>query len=321
MSAQEIQDYAEKWHAVHKTFKDDPKCSLDTLYAQNPIVQTVFPRKNGASEQQQHAGSPAAGDPLNPQVLALLQKETGLASKEAWWNIWWLVSKAEQDNDDRAKAFGSADKNVSLFQYADALSYDWKDRGVTIGLVGFTTHDNGKPDGDAQKLFETYAGLGGEDLRGMSKNCAKDKADAEALIKKIKSIGKDPKWIEAQWRCLCVDGGYIRETMKAFKAIGIPKPSALAIATVFDASLNQGHDGKDGGCVNLKKLGVDGKEDETLQKYNAWRRKVAGTNDYNSPAVNGQNRADQFEKLRAGKCYSLEKCDDQIKKAISWEMK
>lgn len=263
----------------------------------------------------------SSADPLDATVLALLEKETGLGDREAWWNVFWLTSKPEHDNDVRAKAFATDKKDVSLFQYSEALSYDWKERGVTIGLVGFTTHDNGKPKGDAQRLFKIYESLGGDKLGPMSANCAKDKDAAHELVKKIKTLGTDPKWIQAQWHALCEEGGYIRETIKAWKSIGIDTPSALAIATVFDTSLNQGWDGKDGGCVHLKKLGVKGDENETLKKYNAWRRKVAGTNDYNDPEINGKNRADQYEKLRVAKKYSLKDCSEDIKKAIGWEMK
>lgn len=262
-------------------------------------------------------------NPFNPQVLSLLEKETGIGSEEAWWNVWWLVSKPEQDNEDKDDAF-LCDDGGSLFSYSAPLSYDWKERGVTIGLVGFTTAYDGKDgQGDAKELFETYKKLGGDDLIPLMKDCTKSKNKCKKLCKKIKSLADDPKWVEAQWRALFADSytGYLRETVKAWKSIGVEKPSALAIATVFDASLNQGADGPDGGCVFLKKLGVKGDENETLKKYNEWRAKVAGTNDYNSPAINGKNRAGQFEYLRKAKCFSLEKCDKDIEKAIGWTMK
>lgn len=261
-------------------------------------------------------------DFLDDATLGDLQKITGIGSKEAWRNIFWLTSKPEHDNEDPAMAFATEDKGVNLFQYAEALKYDWKERGVTIGLVGFTTHCDGKPEGDAQALFKKYAELGGEDFSAASKTCAKDKAAAEALCEKIKGIGNDPKWIAAQWQCLFAPGeGYMHQTMKTWQDLGIQQPSALAIATVFDTSLNQGWDGPDGGCVYLKKLGVHGDENATLEKYNAWRRKVAGTNDYNDPPINGQHRADQYEKLRVAGCFALEDCDDHIAEAISWTMK
>lgn len=267
-----------------------------------------------------------ATDPLNADVLDLLKKTTGLGSAEAWRNIWLLVSKSEQDNEDPSKAF-LTDKGKSLFGYADALSYDWKERGVTMGLVGWTTADSGKDGhGDAPDLFKVYKALGGEDLMPYCKGCTSDKNACEKLIAKIKDIKDDPKWIKAQWQQLVTkadSGAYIYHTIQTWKKVGVNQPSALAIATVFDASLNQGFDGKDGGCVNLEKLAVAGNEDKTLEAYNKWRRKVAGTNDYNSPKSNGENRADMFEKLRKAKVFSLEgfAATKALKDALSWEMK
>lgn len=267
-----------------------------------------------------------ATDPLNANVLDLLKKTTGLGSAEAWRNIWLLVSKSEQNNQDPSKAF-LTDSGKNLFGYAAALSYDWKDRGVTMGLVGWTTADNGKDGhGDAPDLFKTYKKLGGEDLMPYCDKCTKDKDACAKLVAKIKDIGDDPKWIQAQWEQLVTkaeSGAYIYHTVQAWKKVGVDNPSALAIATVFDASLNQGFDGKDGGCVNLVKLAVNGNEDKTLEAYNKWRRTVAGTNDYNSPKSNGENRADMFEKLRKAKVFSLvgPEATKAIKDAISWEMK
>lgn len=314
---------ARQWKRVLELLKDDT-VSLDTIIADYPWVnpghveETIeepveAPKENAPQSQD--------GNPLNPAVLAMLEKETGIGSEEAWRNVFWLISKPEHDNDKKEKAFESDKKGVSLFSYASALSYDWRERGVTMGLVGFTTGYNGKDTGDAIDLFKIYASLGGEDLIPLAKGCTKNKDQCAKLIKKINSIGNDPKWIEAQWRALFEDRGYLRQTVKTWKEVGVDKPSALAIATVFCTSLNQGFDGSDGGCVHLKKLAVHGDENATLEKYNAWRAKVAGTNDYNSPPINGKNRAGQYEKLRQAKCFSLVGCDDEIKKAISWEMK
>jgi hypothetical protein len=312
--AQDIINYADQWRKVFKEFKNAKDDDVDEIYNKHPVVTDKFPRSNPKP--------PAAnGDPLNPSVLELLRKETGLGDRDAWHNVFWLVAKSEHNVEERSKAFDSDKKGVSLFQYAEALSYDWKVRGVTIGLVGFTTHHEGKNVGDAQKLFSMYKGMGGEDLAPLSKDCAKDKAACDALVKKIRSLSNDPRWVEAQWRALCVDGGYIRETVKAWRAVGVEKPSALAIATLFDCNLNQGADWKLGGSTNLKRLGVSGNESESLKKFNAWRRTVAGTNNFNNPAVNGHNRSDQFEKLRVAGCFSLKGCDAKIKEAISWTMK
>jgi hypothetical protein len=73
----------------------------------------------------------------------------------------------------------------------------------------------------------------------------------------------------------------------------------------------------------LVKLGVKGKEDKTLEAYNKWRRKVAGTSEYNSPPSNGVHRADMYEQLRKAKVFDLKgpEAAKAIKKAIGWTMK
>lgn len=312
-------EYSKKWHAVYVALQDD-SLTMDDLRAKYPFIDDMpMPKKAQADNQ------PATNDdPLNASVLAMLAKETGLASRDAWWNIWWLISKSEHDNEKKSAAFQSDEKGVSVFEWAGALSYDWKERGVTMGLVGFTTAYDGKDaQGDAMKLFETYTKLGGKDLSAFARGCTTSKGKCKRLVNIVRGLGDDPRWIQAQWNALFADGetGYLRQTVNTWRQIGVSNPSALAIATVLDASLNQGCGGPDGGCVFLKKLAVKGDEDQTLKAYNAWRRKVAGTNEYNDPAVNGQNRADMFEKLRQAKCFSLENCDSLIKKIVSWEMK
>jgi hypothetical protein len=254
---------------------------------------------------------------LSPAVLSILEKATGLGDKEAWTNIWFLISKSEQDNSDPADTF-LTDKGTSLFGYASALPYDFKKRGVTIGLVGWTTADGSRDGhGDAPALFKIYKSLGGDDLMPYVPGCAGNKEKCDKLIKKIHSIADDLKWIQAQWTQLvsdCEDGGYISHTMDAWKKAGVPKPSALAIGAVLDGNLNMG-------STDLVKLAVHGDENATLEKYNKWRRKVAGTSEFNDPPVNGLNRSDMYEELRVAKCFSLKNCDAQMKKAVSWEMK
>jgi len=275
--------------------------------------------------EEQHSGGKAAqhctvDQACTPEVLELLGKTTGLSDKTAWANIWLLISKGEQDNDKLSGAFEVEGDKGSLFGYASALSYDRKQRGVTLGIVGWTTADGGKDDGDAEELFRQFKEAGGEDLLDACKGCTKDQGKAQSLITKIRALGSDPKFVHAQWQNLCSGEGYIKKTIEGWKKAGIDKPSALAIATVLDASLNQGWDGKDGGVTNLEKLAVHGDEDKTLEKYNAWRRKVAGTSEYNDPRANGEHRADMFEILRKAKNFNL-KSDASLKKALSWEMK
>ncbi len=259
---------------------------------------------------------------LSPEVLKILEESTGLSSQEAWTNIWLLISKSEHNNEKKSGTFEIETNKGSVFGYASALSYDMKKRGVTMGLVGWTTANNGKDgQGDAPQLFKGYKKLGGDDLMPFVDGCCKSKDKCEKLIKKINSIASDPKWIQAQWMQLVSESGYIFHTMRGFKKLDIPKPSALAIGVVLDTSLNQGYDGPDGGVDHLIKLGVKGDEDATLKKYIAWKIKVAGTNEYNSPPCNGENRGKMYKQLLEAKCFDLVGCDKEVKKALDWQMK
>lgn len=306
---------AERWARVDQMI--DAGTPVEEIMEKEPWLK----KRYAAGEETPKPPQENANDPLGHDVLDLLKDVTGCGDKTAWNNVWLMVSKGEHDNEDPQKAF-KTDKGTSVFTYASALSYDWQKRGVTMGLVGWTTANNGQDGkGDAPELFKAYKALGGEDLTKYCEGCTKSKEACDKLIKKIKSLDNEPRWILAQWEQLCLSKtGYLYQVMRTFKKLGIANPSPLALATVLDASLNQGYDGPDGGCVYLEKLGVPGDENKTLEKYNAWRRKVAGTNDYNSPPINGQHRADQFETLRKGKVFDL-RDTKAVTKAIEWEMK
>lgn len=259
---------------------------------------------------------------LTPNVLHMLEKATGISDPQSWSNALSLVAKSEHD---RLEWWLSSD-NQDIYAWSDALKYDWnkktEGRGVTIGLVGFTTHADGKPTGDAQGLFDDYVKLGGKDLGPMSKDCASDKDACEKLIKEIKKIGHDDKWIQAQWNRLVSKGGsgYIYEAMNICKKNGIEKPSALTLAALFDCSLNQGATGKDGSRDIAQKVGNTKNETEFLRGFLKIRLPIAGKNAYNDPPVNGKNRVKQFIDLLDAGSMDL-KDDGLIKKVTSWEMK
>jgi hypothetical protein len=269
-------------------------------------------------------------DPISPHVTDLLKKATGISSKEAWKSIFLIVSKSEHDNENRQKAFLTA-KGGSVFAFRDALEHDWRERGVTAGLVGFTTaYSSRDAKGDAMELFKEYKKLGGKHADELLKNaigCTKSKAQCEKLMAIIDKVCKDKDsfalYIQAQWQMLVNPGGYIHDTMKAWKKVGVEKPSPLAIATIFDAALNQGAEGEHGACKQLLKIGIEGDENEALRRFNLWRRTIAGKRNYASCEHNGKSRADMFEILRKEKAFTLEGKDAEraIQNAIRWEMK
>ena len=244
---------------------------------------------------------------LTKDVLALLEKTTGLGDFEAWRNIWLLISKGEQDNDSVDGTFEIERNKGSLFGYASALSYDKDVRGVTMGIVGWTS----KQDGPG--LFKKFKELGGPDLIDLCKKGGPD------LIKKVHELSSDEKFIQAQWENLCDEEGYVFETMKSFKKLGIEKPSPLAIACLLDCNLNQGFDGKFGGSSNIEKLGKHGDEKATLDKFLKWREPLADTHDFNQ-RPNGSARVKMFEKILAAGDVQLKDMDG-LKKAMSWNMK
>jgi len=260
---------------------------------------------------------------LNERVLKTLGNATGIYDYEQWLACWLLISKAEHDNEDEEKTFFTQ-KGESVFTFADFLPYDWTDRGVTCGLVGFTSANCGKESwGDLQPVLKLLKKHGGPDLLKYAKTCHKDKDDAKKLCRKIHQLeGSDfDAFVEAQIEALVVKNGYIYETVNAWKDVGVSKPSILAIATVFDASLNQGYCGKDGGCVNLKKIGKkhEGDENKILRDFNTWRREVAARSNYNSCPHNGHSRSDMYEDLRKGGHFHLTVKD--VKQVNSWRMK
>ena len=118
-------------------------------------------------------------------------------------------------------------------------------------------------------------------------------------------------------------GGYLYDTMAAWGKVGVTKPSALAIATIFDAALNHGADGVHGACKTLVKIGVDSNQNESLRRFNLWRQTIAGKKSYASCEHNGKSRAHMFEHLRKEKVPSLEgkEAENAIQKAVSWVMK
>lgn len=244
---------------------------------------------------------------LTDSVLTLLENETGIARFDTWTNIWLLISKSEHDNEDIDGTFEIETSKGSVFGYADELSYDKHERGVTFGLVGWTSEQDGPG------LFKTYHELGGEDLTDLCKR------GGRPLIKKIHSIGDDDLFIRAQWENLCGKRGYIHKTMKSFKRLGIRRPSPLAFACLLDCNLNQGFDGKFGGSKVIEKIGTQDDERTTLCDFLKWRLTVADKHNFNQKP-NGTSRVKMFQTIFDAGDMDL-KDTDVIRKAIHWRMR
>lgn len=260
-------------------------------------------------------------------VVRALAEATGIADSEQWYHIMGLVAKSEHDGGP--ETWDRTDKKgVSVFNYAQALSYDRSQRGVTMGLVGFTTHNDGKSEwGDAQPLFKAYAAAGGHDLADLAVGVTKNKAKADALCKIINDLD-DPAWIECQWReLLKAPAGYLHYTMKVLRKRDLPAPKALTVAMIFDHSLNCGSDGKHSAGKLLEQIPDDirGPADEKklIKQFTRIRRDIIGVPkfDYNSPRSNGEHRADMITDLLDFMDLKGPGAAEAVQKAIGWTMK
>jgi hypothetical protein len=255
------------------------------------------------------------------------QMNTDIMNRElnlSWtWQIYkmifFLVSKSEHDNTDPTKTFLCAN-GESVFTYAEPLEYDWQQRGVTLGIVGFTTANSGRSDwGDAQGVFEAFADLGGPDLCHMASRCHKDKVVAKRLCHVIQNLSPQATemFIQAQFDVLCRKGGYLYEAVHIIRELNIPvKP--LLVAAIFDSLLNFGIGGKYCPIKFLRRRAKKGSKTKTLRRLLRWKRWVGHKNNHNSCKRNARNRSDQFKKLLKNKVWDLD--ESWCTKVVQWKM-
>ena len=239
---------------------------------------------------------------------------------DEWSAIFFLVSKGEHDNEAWDKTFTSA-HGGSVFTYADALKYDWKQRGVTCGIVGFTTANDGKPEwGDAQPMLKKFHKLGGPDLTPLAKDAHKNKEHAETLCKKIGQLeGADyDTFVDAQMAMLCEKGGYLYETVHVLIAADIPR-TPLFIAALFDTALNFGLGGKYCPVHWMKEHACKGNSARTLRAFLKFKAESGARNHHNSCKHNAEGRADQFLKLMQKGDWNLSRSG--CESVVAWTMK
>lgn len=268
---------------------------------------TVTPRGKGGQAPVVDKPTGGSGHPsaakFPPGVMQMLGKQTGIDNPEVWDNILKLTNKSEQNNLRWDK----------YYNYAEKLDYDGHMRGVTASIWGFTTR-HGNQDGDAIPLFKEYERLGGKvDLMAL-------KNKDSALIKTIRGMESDPIWKKAVWNRFSQT--YIADTMKTLRERGFDKPSPLTVAALLDCALNQGSTGNKGmfWCVDKVPSHIRN-EKEFLARFLDVREKVAGTNQFNSPPINGKNRVNQYRELLERRATSLVNSDAAIKDVTSWVMR
>ena len=260
--------------------------------------------------------------PFAPHDLKPLQEICNLPT-DSWYAVFYLVSKGEHDNEKYEKTFTSAEGG-SVWTYASALSYDWKQRGVTTGVYGATTANDGKSAwGDAESMFKRFHELGGPDFSQLASKAHTDKKVADELCKKIQHLdGKAYEWyIQAQLEALCRKGGYIYESVHALESCGIER-TPLAIACVFDTALNFGLGGKYCPVSWLKKHGRKDEQkdgEEVLLQFLKFKALVGSKNNHNSCRNNAVNRANMFVKLVRKKDWLLSRKGCEA--VVTWTMK
>lgn len=324
---------------VHKSNGEIVVCFKDGCEARfNDEATYEKAVKAGTVEElAHHAGNGDAAINCNPEhrfsekTLKLLYECCGLGDSEVWQNIMTVISKSEHDNND-PKKWDTSDKGTSVFNYASCLSYDFKERGCTLGLVGFTTHNAGKQEyGDAQPLFKAYAKAGGrDDLAKLSEGIPKDKSKGEKLAKVIEKLD-DETWRDCQWAELTKSspspGGYLYYTMKMLNKRGLTKPKALTICMIFDHTLNCGASGPH--CVEKIFSKIDAsikgsdKEKKLIEEFTKLRKPILGDPkfDYNGTKTNGENRGQQIVDLMNKGHMDLKNCTADLKAVLSWKMK
>jgi hypothetical protein len=266
-----------------------------------------------------HYSSPSTV--FSDRVIDILEDATGIRGVDAWTAIFFLLSKSEHDNEKWDDTFISDDGN-SVFFFAKRLSYDGEQRGVTVGLAGWTTANDGKDAwGDFHKLAIRYKRMGGIDLRRLAKGLTKDKKKSEEFCDKIRSLHGEyaEKFVRAQFKDLCSKDGYICKSADALRKAGIECPSPLSLAIVMDTAINQGVGGKWCPVKWLEEHANGGDEKEIMRKFLDWKRVAATKNNHNDPPSNGEERSDMFRKLLDAGCFQLPR--DKCVEVTKWKMK
>lgn len=262
-------------------------------------------------------------DVLSSKVLKTLETATGLGDRDAWTAIFFLLSKSEHDNERVDDTFES-DDHKSVFFYAKRLPYDGEQRGVTVGLAGWTTANDGNDKyGDFPKLAVRYKKLGGVDLRKLCKGLTKNKEKAEEFCEKIRSLQGEyaEKFVLAQFEDLCHKGGYVYEAVEALKTVGVTQPHPLTLAAVIDTLINQGIGGKWCAVKWLEAFHKEhgcSSESKVLKEFLEWKRVAATKNHHNDPPSNGEKRTDMFVELMRGDGWDLP--IPLCEKAVKWKM-
>lgn len=257
----------------------------------------------------------------SPSTLGSLNASLGVSwGPREYTMIFFLVSKGEHDNQAVDKTFETCE-GAPVFTYADALPYDWKQRGVTIGIVGWTTANDGKASwGDAEKMLQRFADLGGPNLVAQAQRCHLDMTAAKHLCKTIRTMDEanTARFTRAQLEDITSPGGYLFEAVRAIRAQEIPV-TPLLVSAIFDTLLNFGIGGRYCPLAWLSKHARTGSKTKTLRGFLRWKATVGSKNNHNSCKHNAQCRSKMFRRLLREKQWYLDQT--ACEQAVQWTMK
>ena len=261
----------------------------------------------------------AAEKNFSPATLTFLESKTGLDA-EQWNNIMRMVNKSEQDDP-------SFSGWVKYYGYCQNIG---DGRGITMSIQGATTGgpNDGGPDGPGLfLLFNKYNGASNPTIAGgladagvkatMSGNILKINESTSAFCAKINGLNNNAAWRAAVWESFYdnyISYAYQQATKRGFKDANI-------IGAFTDSALSQGAWGSSGSLEDmLSQSGSSTNETTFFTSFTKVREVVAGTQDFNSPAINGKNRALMWLNMYNDGGKTLIGVDSLVTKVTGWTM-
>jgi chitosanase len=240
---------------------------------------------------------------------------------EQWNNIMRMVNKSEQDDP-------SFSGWVQAYGYCQNIG---DGRGITMSIQGATTGgpNDGGPDGPGLfLLFDKYNGAANPSIAGGLKDAGvlatvsgkilKINQSDSAFCAKITALQNNANWRSAVWESMY--DNYISYAVQQAKQRNFN--DALTIGAFTDSALNQGPDGGTGSLQDmLSKSGNSTNELTFMTSFSKLREVVAGTQSFNTPAVNGKNRALMWLNMYDAGDYTLIGVDSDVTKYTGWAMK
>jgi len=261
----------------------------------------------------------AAEKNFSPATLAFLESKTGLDA-EQWNNVMRMVNKSEQDDP-------SFSGWVQYYGYCENIG---DGRGITMSIQGATTGgpNDGGPDGPGLfLLFNKYNGASNPSIAGglsdagvkatMGGKILKINESTSAFCAKINGLNNNAAWRAAVWESFY--NNYISYAVEQARQRNFN--DAVIIGAFTDSALNQGATGSSGSLQDmLSKSGSSSDEKTFFTSFTKLRETVAGTQDFNSPPINGKNRALMWLNMYNDGGKTLIGVDSLVTKVTGWTM-